>query len=158
MIENIIIRKGTEDDVTSLLQLIRELAEYEKAPGEVIITAEQLKKDGFGKDKLFSFFIAEKNGTVAGIALYYEKYSTWKGRCIFLEDIIITRSFRRQGIGTMLFLEVAAVARDLGVQRLEWQVLEWNDPAIEFYKKLGAQLDGEWINCKLNYNQLRHLL
>ena len=104
---------------------------------------------------MFGFFVADTGSEgIIGIALYYVKYSTWKGRCIFLEDIIVTEKHRQKGIGRLLFDEVARVARDLKVKRLEWQVLDWNEPAIRFYKKLNAVLDPEWINCKLTGEQL----
>lgn len=150
-----IIRKGNIADVPSLLSLIKELAIYEKAPLEVTVTLEQLIEDGFGTNKIFDFFVAELNSQIVGIALYYTKYSTWKGRCIFLEDIIVSEVHRGKGIGKLLFDEVAKIAKEQKVERLEWQVLEWNTPAIEFYKKYNANLDPEWINGKLVYAQLQ---
>jgi len=146
------IRKGTIQDLPHILNLIKELAAYEKAPNEVVVTIDQMENWGFGNDKIFDFFVAEKNGSIIGIALYYFKYSTWKGKCLFLEDIIVTEAERRHGIGKLLFDEVAKVAKADGVKRMEWQVLEWNEPAIQFYRKYGAHLDGEWINCKLTHD------
>lgn len=149
------IRKGTETDLSQALQLVRELAIYEKAPDEVEVTLEEMQNWGFGTDKIFEFFVAEERDTVVGIALYYYKYSTWKGKCLFLEDIIVTETYRRYGLGSKLFNEVVQVAKQQKVRRMEWQVLEWNEPAINFYKKYHASLDPEWINGKLTYRQLQ---
>lgn len=149
------IRKGTIQDLPLILKLIKELAAYEKAPNEVEVTIAQMENWGFGHEKIFDFFVAEKKGNIVGMALYYYKYSTWKGKCLFLEDIIVTESERRFGIGKLLFEEVTKVAKAEGVKRMEWQVLDWNEPAIQFYKKYNAHLDSEWINCKLTYNDLQ---
>lgn len=143
------IRKGTENDIPAVLDLIKELAVYEKAPHEVTVTVSQMKVWGFGDDKLFDFFVAEYEGVIIGLALYYFKYSTWKGKCLFLEDIVVNERFRRLGAGTLLFEAVLSVAHDLKVGRMEWQVLEWNTPAIQFYKKWSTVFDEEWINCKI---------
>jgi GNAT superfamily N-acetyltransferase len=151
------IRKGTTKDLPQILNLIKELAAYEKAPDEVEVNLVQMEKWGFGADKLFDFFVAEKCETIIGMALYYYKYSTWKGKCLFLEDIIVTESERRNGIGKLLFDEVAKIAKADGVKRMEWQVLEWNDTAIRFYQKYRAHLDSEWINCKLTYAELQKM-
>ena len=150
------IRKGTEKDLPQVLGLIKELAEYERAPNEVEVTVEEMQNWGFGKEKLFDFFVAENENKIVGIALYYFKYSTWKGKCLFLEDIIVTEAFRRYGLGSKLFNEVVTVAKQLKVRRMEWQVLEWNEPAINFYKKYEANLDPEWVNGKLTYRQLQY--
>lgn len=149
------IREGTENDIPSALKLVQELAQYEKAPNEVEVTEEQMKVWGFGKNPLFQFFVAEEQGEVVGMALYYYKYSTWKGKCIFLEDIIVTEKHRKKNIGSRLFERVLQVAKEENVKRLEWQVLNWNEPAIAFYKKYNSQFDGEWLNCKLNYGQIQ---
>jgi len=151
------IRVGTEADLPRVLELVKELAVYEKAPNEVEVTLPEMLNWGFGKDKIFEFFVAEDAHTIVGIALYYYKYSTWKGKCLFLEDIIITESHRRYGLGTKLFDEVVKVAKEGKVRRMEWQVLEWNEPAINFYKKYNAVMDPEWINGKLTFEQLQSL-
>lgn len=151
------IRKGTEADLPHILTLIKELAAFEKAPGEVEVSVEEMRSWGFGKDQLFGFFVAEANGVVIGLALYYFKYSTWKGKCLFLEDIIVTESQRGRGIGKLLFEAVVMIAKDTKVRRMEWQVLNWNTPAISFYNKYQSQLDGEWINCKLTGHQLEKM-
>ncbi|HXU28909.1 MAG TPA: GNAT family N-acetyltransferase [Bacteroidia bacterium] len=149
------IRKGVEADLDQVLSLVKELAIYEKAPNEVEVTIEEMHNWGFGKDKVFDFFVAEHEHKIIGIALYYYKYSTWKGKCLFLEDIIVTEAYRRYGLGSKLFNEVALVAKQQQVRRMEWQVLDWNEPAINFYKKYNANLDGEWINGKLTHKQLQ---
>ena len=152
---NIAIRKGTKTDLPAVLNLVKELAIYEKAPNEVTVTLSDMEQDGFGENPIFSFFVAEKDGNIVGIALYYIKYSTWKGKCVFLEDIIVTEEYRQYGIGKKLFDEIVKVAKEMNVKRLEWQVLEWNEPAIKFYKKLNAHFDEEWINCKLTDKEIQ---
>ncbi len=142
-------RKGIKSDLPQVLILIKELANYEKAPNEVVVTIDELENDGFGENPIFNFFVAEVDNKIVGISLYYIKYSTWKGKCIFLEDIIVTEKYRQFGIGKKLFDKVVNIAKVMNVKRLEWQVLEWNTPAINFYKKLNSHFDNEWINCKL---------
>lgn len=152
---SIIVREGSEADLEQTLNLIKELAIYEKAPAEVEVTVSEMTNWGFGKEKLFDFFVATENEVIIGIALYYYKYSTWKGKCLFLEDIIVTESYRGKGIGKLLFDKVMLVAKQQKVRRMEWQVLEWNDPALHFYKKYNASMDPEWLNGKLTYEQLQ---
>ena len=149
------IRTGTKEDLPQVLELIHELAEYERAPQEVDNSVERMEQDGFGPDKVFDFIVAEENGKILGIALYYWSYSTWKGKSIYLEDLVVTLEHRRRGIGRLLFKELIAIAKAKDARRLSWQVLEWNEPAIDFYKSIGAQLDPEWINGKFTYEQLR---
>ncbi|MFB6306513.1 MAG: N-acetyltransferase family protein [Flavobacteriales bacterium] len=151
------IRKGQKEDMAAVLDLIKELAEYEKAPEEVEMTENRLIKDGFGDKPLFETLVAEKNEKIIGMALYYKKYSTWKGMSIYLEDIIVTRDFRRKGIGATLFEAVINKSYELGAQRMEWQVLDWNEPAIEFYKKYNAELDEEWVNGQFKWGQIKEL-
>lgn len=151
------VRKGTREDVPRVFELINELATYERAPDAVTLTLDELYEDGFGPSPIYGLFVAEKDGTVVGIALYYEKYSTWTGRCIFLEDIIVTEQERGNGIGHSLFEAVMAVAKARNSARLEWQVLDWNEPAIRFYRKYNATLDPEWLNGKLTREQLQQL-
>jgi len=156
------IRKARKNDLPSVLSLIKELATYEKAPHEVTVTLKELEQDGFGKEKVYDCFVAcitpsapplqeerGKGGEVVGIALYYIKYSTWKGRCIYLDDIIVTQSQRGKGIGKKLFEKVVREAKKMQAKKLEWQVLHWNKPAINFYKKYSTIFDNEWVNCKL---------
>ena len=151
------IRKGTESDIEQALSLIKELAIYEKAPDEVEVTSTEMLAWGFGSDKIFDFYVAEENDVIIGMALYYFKYSTWKGKCLFLEDIIVTESQRGKGIGKLLFDKIIKVSKETNVRRMEWQVLDWNTPALNFYKKYAATLDGEWINGKLTNAQLDKL-
>ncbi len=150
------IRRGTIDDLPQVHGLIQELAEYEKAPQEVTNTLEDMRRDGFGEEPIFKFFVAETEEGIVGIALYYTAYSTWKGKMIFLEDLVVTERLRRSGIGKMLFDAVAREAKEVGAKRFKWQVLDWNEPAIAFYKKIGANLDGEWINCNMTEEQIRN--
>lgn len=155
---NTVIRKGSPKDLPRLLELIIELAVYEKEPNAVVVTVEELEKDGFGENAIFNFFVAEIDGIIQGIALYYFKYSTWKGKCLFLEDIVVNDKFRGKGVGKLLFDEVVTVAASHQCKRMEWQVLKWNTPAIEFYKnKYDADLDAEWLNGRLIYDQIQEL-
>lgn len=149
------IRKGRREDVPRVYALIKELALYEKAPEQVTLSLEELEQDGFGPNPIYGLFVAEKNDKVVGIALYYEKYSTWQGRCIYLEDIVVTEQERGKGIGHQLFQAVIGVAKARNSARMEWQVLDWNEPAINFYKKYNANLDGEWYNGKLTRKQIQ---
>lgn len=152
---SVILRIGEERDLPQVLELVKELAAYEKAPLEVEVTVEEMTRWGFGSDKIFDLFVLEKEGRIIGIAVYYYKYSTWKGKCLFLEDLIVTQSERGRGYGKLLFEEVVKVAKAQRVRRMEWQVLEWNTPAIDFYKRYNSNLDEEWINCKLTFEQLQ---
>lgn len=146
------IRKGTPTDIPELLNLIKELAAYENEPDAVTVTEEILLNDGFGEKPAFEFLVAEKDGTVVGIALYYYQYSTWKGRSLYLEDVIVKESERMQGIGGMLMNELISISKKEKMKRLDWQVLDWNQPAISFYKKYNTQFDNEWINCRLTFD------
>lgn len=150
-----IIRKGEAKDCEAALELINELAVYERAENEVELSVEQLIEDGFGKQPIYQLIVAEENNEIIGIALYYEKYSTWKGKCIYLEDLVVTKSRRGIGAGKALFEEVMKVAKEKNSGRMEWQVLDWNKPAIDFYKSYGAQLDGEWFNGRFTRDQLK---
>jgi len=151
------IRRGTQEDLPRVLELIKELALYEKMPDEVEVTLSEMENWGFGKDKIYDFFVAEEGKQILGIAIYYYKYSTWKGKCLFLEDLIVTEAQRGRGLGKLLFDEVVKTAAEQKVRRLEWQVLEWNEPAINFYKKYNAELDAEWLNGRLTDKQMRKL-
>lgn len=136
-----------------VLALIQELADYERAPKEVVVTVTDLERDGFGNNPLFKCIVAESDGIIKGIALYYIKYSTWKGPCVFLEDIIVTQNERRSGIGKLLFDEVILASKEMGAKRMEWQVLDWNEPAIKFYRKYQPQVLKEWLNYRLTEDQ-----
>lgn len=150
------IRKGIESDLPAVHHLIRALAVYEKAPQEVETTIESMRKDGFGENPLFGFFVAESDGRIVGLSLYYYRYSTWKGKLLYLEDLIVLEEFRRGGIGRKLMEATIREAKLQDCNGIQWQVLEWNLPAIEFYKKYQPVLDGEWINCRLTREQIEH--
>lgn len=143
------IRAARLGDEQAIHGLISELAVYEKAPNEVSNTVEKLKVDLFVDSVCEALVVENDNGEVVGFALYYQSYSTWKGRCLYLEDFYIQPEFRRGGIGSRLFHEVVEIAKKWGVKRMDWQVLDWNEPAIEFYKKQQAVLDPEWVNGRL---------
>jgi GNAT superfamily N-acetyltransferase len=148
------IRLGKAADVPAAFALIQELALYEKAPHEVENTIEQMLEDGFGPHPIYGFLVAESGGQVVGISLYYYRYSTWKGKRLYLEDLIVTETYRGKGIGKLLFDATIGVAHQNACNGMSWQVLEWNTPAIEFYKKFNASFDGEWVNCTLTGKQL----
>ena len=149
------IRKGIKEDCSAFLKLIQELADYEKAPNEVALTIKNLEEDGFGDEAIFGSFTAVKDNTIIGLAIYYEKYSTWKGRSLYLEDLIVTKEKRGIGAGKALFEAVMQEAKELNCGRMEWQVLDWNQPAIDFYTSYGADLDSTWINGKFHKDQLQ---
>jgi GNAT superfamily N-acetyltransferase len=143
------IRRAIKEDCPRLLELIKELAVYERAPDDVTVTMEHFEQSGFGKQPVWWAFVAEVNGRVEGFALYYIRYSTWKGQAMYLEDIIVTESMRGKKLGRLLFDRLIDEAREKKWSRIIWQVLEWNEPAINFYKKYNADFDPEWINCSL---------
>lgn len=148
---NILLRKATKNDLPAVIELIKELAAYEKAAHEVKITLEELQKDGFGEYPLFWIILAEVDEKIVGMSFYYIRYSTWTGRNLYLEDIVVKESFRRFGIGQLLFEETIKAAKEMNVRQMMWQVLDWNEPALNFYKKFNAELDSEWINGKLRF-------
>lgn len=152
-----LIRIGTVNDLPQVLNLIKDLAAFENEPYEVEVTIAEMQNWGFGKDKIYDFFVIEIDNKIIGLALYYFKYSTWKGKCLFLEDIIVKENVRNKGYGKKLFNAVVEVAKNTGVKRMEWQVLDWNKNAIEFYNKYQANLDSKWLNCKLNYSQIQSM-
>ncbi len=144
---NIVIRKAIAEDCPEMLRLIRELAEYEKAPDAVTVTLDHFRDSGFGPQPVWWAFVAETDGKMVGMALWYIRYSTWKGQRMYLEDIVVSEAWRCRGIGGRLMDALIAEAKTLGLSGITWQVLEWNDPAIQFYKKYEAQFDSEWINA-----------
>jgi len=150
----IIVRKGTKEDMPQVHALICELADYEKAPQEVTNTVDDMVRDGFGDHPVFYCLVAELENKVVGMAIYFIKYSTWKGKGVYLDDIVVTESMRGKKVGKQLFDAVMKHAYTLGAQQLHWQVLDWNEPAINFYKKYNAHMDNEWINCKLTNSKL----
>lgn len=155
---NYSIRRATKSDMSQVLNLIKALAEFEKEPDAVEITTEDLQKDGFGKTPAFTCFVAEVNNNIEGIALVYNRYSTWKGNAIHLEDLIVNKQFRGLGIGTALLDEVIKYGYTLGVKRINWEVLDWNEPAITFYEKKGAKVMRDWDVVQLNENGIKNYI
>lgn len=147
---NYIIRRAKKADCPRILELIRELALYEKAPEEVSITLDHLVESGFGEKPVWWGFVAESKGIIYGIAIYYIRFSTWKGQRMYLEDIYVSEEMRGKGIGKLLFDQLIIETREKGFNGIVWQVLEWNEAAINFYKKYHANFDPEWVNCSLN--------
>jgi len=152
------IREGKKEDLPRALELVKELALFERAPDQVINTVSQMEIDGFGAHPIFGFFVAETENGIVGLSLYYWRYSTWKGKRLYLEDIIVTESERGNGIGKKLFDRTLQHALDEKCSGMMWQVLDWNEPAITFYKKYGSSISGEWLNCTLEKEQIEQLL
>lgn len=154
------IRAGKIEDLPRVLELVRELAVYEKAPEQVTNTVKMMEEDGFGPNSVFGFFVAVKDSTgqIIGISIYYYRYSTWKGRRLYLEDIVVTEKERGKGAGKMLFDRTMLKCLEDGCTGMMWQVLDWNTPAINFYKKYGADLDEGWINCNLQADEIKEIL
>jgi GNAT superfamily N-acetyltransferase len=147
---NIIIRQAVKEDCAAMMQLVHELAIYEKAPEQVTINFDHFVESGFGSNPVWWALVAEVNGVVKGFALWYVRFSTWKGQRMFLEDLLVTEELRGKGIGKLLFEKLIDVAKEKKFSGIAWQVLDWNEPAINFYKKLGdVSFDGEWVNCSL---------
>jgi GNAT superfamily N-acetyltransferase len=144
------IRKGRIADMPAVLGLIKELATFEKEPHAVVVTVNDLERDGFGVKPLFHTFIAEENDEIVGMALYYYRYSTWKGKTIHLEDLIVKEEKRGAGLGFKLYSEVIAQGKYDGVRRIEWNVLDWNTPAIDFYEKSGAKIYKDWLVAQMD--------
>ena len=146
---DIIIRRALQTDCPRLLELIYELATYEKAPQEVTVSLAHFSDSGFGDNPVWWGFVAEVDGIVVGMALYYVRYSTWKGQRMYLEDILVTESMRGNKIGSRLMDQLIIEAKEKNFTGMNWQVLEWNEPAIHFYKKYNASFDPEWVNCSI---------
>jgi GNAT superfamily N-acetyltransferase len=145
-----VIRKANATDIPSMMKLIVELAIYERAPNEVTNTEQMMFKDGFGDNPLYHAFVADIEGEIIGFAITYYRYSTWKGRCLYLEDLIVTENYRNKGIGQKLFDYCLFFGKKNSCEKMIWQVLDWNQPAINFYNKNNAQLDNSWINGSLS--------
>ena len=151
---NFYIRRAERKDCSAMLELIRELAIYEKAPDEVTVDPQHFEESGFGENPVWWAFVVEyEEKTVIAFALYYIRYSTWKGQVMYLEDILVTETMRGKGIGKMLIERLIEEAKEKGFKRMTWQVLDWNEPAINFYKKFGAKFDPEWVNVTIEIPQ-----
>ncbi len=149
---SITIRNAVKEDCNRMMELVTELAVYEKAPDEVTVTYEHFVESGFGKNPVWWAFVAELDGKVEGFALYYIRYSTWKGQRLYLEDLLVTEKLRGKGLGKLLFDRLIEECNQKKYSGMAWQVLDWNEPAINFYKKCeGVNIDGGWLNCNLNF-------
>lgn len=147
------IRRAERADCPRLLELIKELAHYERAPDEVTVSMEEFEASGFGENPVWGAFVGEFDGVIVGMSLYYIRYSTWKGRRLYLEDLIVTEEVRGKGFGKVLLDHTIAFAKAEGYSGMMWQVLDWNEPAINFYKKYDTTLDGEWINVSIDFKK-----
>jgi GNAT superfamily N-acetyltransferase len=153
-----VIREGKKADLPRVLELVKELALFERAPEQVTNTVSLMEVDGFGDRPIYGMYVAESDGVIVGISIFYYRYSTWKGRRLYLEDIIVTEAERGKGIGKLLFDRTMQKTLEDNCTGMMWQVLDWNEPAINFYKKYGAKLDDEWVNCNLEAEQIQDLL
>jgi GNAT superfamily N-acetyltransferase len=149
-----VIRTAKKEDCPRLMELINELALFEKAPEEVTVSLQEFEDAGFGEKPVWKAFVAEYDGVIVGFALYYIRYSTWKGCRLYLEDLLITEEMRGKGIGKLLFDRIITETKDLGFSGMVWQVLDWNEPAIKFYKKYEASIEAGWLNGSLSREKL----
>ena len=147
---NINIRRAVKEDCPRLMELVQELAVFEKAPDEVTVPMEHFVESGFGPNPVWWAFVAEEGGKIHGFALYYIRYSTWKGQRLYLEDLLVSEAMRGKGLGKLLFERVLEEAKEKNYSGMVWQVLDWNEPAINFYKKYNAVIDNGWMNCTIN--------
>ena len=152
------IRKGNPEDMEAVLGLIKELAVFENESNAVVITAEDLVRDGFSASPSFQVFVAEVASQIVGIALYYYRYSTWKGKTIHLEDLVVKENMRGSGVGFALYSEIIKQGKKDNVRRIEWNVLDWNTPAIEFYKKSGAKIVDDWKVVQMEEQAINYFL
>jgi GNAT superfamily N-acetyltransferase len=152
------IRKGKPEDMQAVLELIQELAHFEKEPNAVLVTVDDLIRDGFGQNPLFHVFVAEVENEVVGIALYYYRYSTWKGKTIHLEDLVVKDKMRGTGLGYALYSEIIKQGKKDKVRRIEWNVLDWNTPAIEFYEKSGAKILDDWRVAQMSEEAINYFV
>tara|TARA_B100002051_G_C16721119_1_gene632508 strand:- start:1738 stop:2190 length:453 start_codon:yes stop_codon:yes gene_type:complete len=148
-----IVRKGIKKDIPQVLNLIKELAEFEKALDQVSNTVERLENDGFGESPVYNLFVAESDTKIVGMAITFFRYSTWKGKNLYIEDLIVTDKFRRKGVGIKIFEEVKRFAKKSSCTGISLQVLDWNKTGINFYKKLNMTFDDEWVNCYLSIDE-----
>ena len=154
MAVNVTIREGLKTDMPAVLALIHELAVYEKAPHEVIVTAADMEEYGFGNEPYFKLFVACEHEKIIGISLFFIRYSTWKGPLLYLEDLVVSDEYRGQGIGHLLFERTMQYAHEKNLAGMAWQVLDWNEPAIRFYDKYKATYSSEWLNGRLSKDQI----
>jgi GNAT superfamily N-acetyltransferase len=152
------IRKGEKKDMKAVLELIQELATFEKEPDAVVVTVADLERDGFGNSPLFHTFVAEVDGRIVGTALYYYRYSTWKGKTIHLEDLIVKEEMRGSGLGFALYSKIIEQGKIDNVRRIEWAVLDWNTTAIDFYIKSGAKVLDDWRVAQMDENGIKEFL
>ena len=152
-----ILRVAVKQDCVRLLELIYELAVYEKAPEEVTVTLTEFEEAGFGDKPVWKAFVLEVDSIIQGFGLYYIRYSTWKGCRLYLEDFIVTEELRGKGLGKIIFDKMVTEAKELGFNGMTWQVLDWNEPAINFYNKYGASVESGWLNASLSKEQLGQL-
>ncbi|RVU03070.1 GNAT family N-acetyltransferase [Mucilaginibacter limnophilus] len=148
------LRVAVKDDCRRLLELVTELAIYEREPNAVTVTLEEFEEAGFGNKPVWRAFVAEVDGLIVGFALYYIRFSTWKGCRLYLEDFYVTQAMRGRGIGKLLFDRIIQEAQEYGFNGMTWQVLDWNEPAINFYRKYNAAIDAGWLNASLSKEQL----
>jgi GNAT superfamily N-acetyltransferase len=152
------IRKAIKNDCPALMELVHELAVYERAPQEVTVTMAEFENAGFGPQPVWQAFVAELDSIIIGFAIYYTRYSTWKGPRLYLEDFIINEAYRGRGIGKLLFEIVMQEAKEKGYNGMSWQVLDWNEPAINFYNKYNAQLEAGWLNGSFSKEQIAKMI
>jgi len=150
MSSTLTIRRATAPDCARILELVHELAVYERAPDEVTVSLDHFRESGFGPNPVWWAFVAEEEGIINGFALYYIRYSTWRGQRMYLEDILVTRQARGRGLGKLLMEALIQEAHDRGLHGISWQVLSWNEPAFNFYRKFNATFDDEWVNVSLH--------
>tara|TARA_B100000768_G_C11180836_1_gene332847 strand:- start:179 stop:661 length:483 start_codon:yes stop_codon:yes gene_type:complete len=151
------IRKGKKEDLPDILQLIKDLAEYENALDQVKLSLNQLENDGFGNSPSYYFIVATHDDLIIGMSFYWIRYSTWKGKFLFLEDFVVKESYRKKGVGSKLFEATINIAKVDNMNGMCWQVLDWNTPAISFYKKYNADISSAWLNGKLDKSQINSL-
>jgi len=151
---NITLRIAQKEDCPRLIELVNELALFEKAPEEVTVSLQEFEDSGFGNNPVWKAFVAVDNDVIIGFALYYIRFSTWKGRRVYLEDFIVTEEYRGKGVGKLLFERIIQETKELGYSGMVWQVLDWNEPAIAFYKKYEANIEEGWLNASLSNEQV----
>lgn len=151
-LENLVIRRASRDDASAMMDLIRELAHFEKAPDEVTVSTEKFIESGFGSRPIWWAYVAEVDKKIVGMALYYLRYSTWKGPRMYLEDIIVTEKYRSKRVGRLLFEQLIITAKEKNLNGIVWQVLNWNEDALRFYRRYkGVKFDHEWVNCSIEF-------